>query len=136
MFLCKHTPAHNYAHASLVPRLLHQKTEPGYEAMLMPHYSKSTVRIITVALIAALLACVYLPLHNLAVQMLLPSVGECCGPAKETKAACMHLDVPPSWASPAYTTRNTTVEPHYSEPLKCRHILLTDVLLQYGLQSH
>ena len=29
-----------------------------------------------------------------------------------------------------------TVEPHYSEPLKCGHLVLTDVLLQYGLHSH
>ena len=72
--------------------------------------TKSTVKDYNCG-IAALLAYMYLPLHNLAVQMLLPSVGECCGPAKETKAACMHLDVPPAWASPAYTTCNTTVEP-------------------------
>jgi len=55
--------------------------------------AKSTVRIITVALIAALLACMYLPLHNLAVQTLLPSVGECCGPAKETKAAWISAEI-------------------------------------------
>ena len=40
--------------------------------------------------VAAPLACMYLPLHNLAVLMLLPSVGECCGPAKETSS----IDIP------------------------------------------
>ena len=30
----------------------------------------------------------------------------------------------------------STVEPHYSEPQKCGHLILTDVLLQYGLHSH
>ena len=29
-----------------------------------------------------------------------------------------------------------TVEPYYSEPLKCGHLILTDVLLRYGLHSH
>ena len=29
-----------------------------------------------------------------------------------------------------------TVEPRYSEPLKCGHLVLMDVLLRYGLNSH
>ena len=31
---------------------------------------------------------------------------------------------------------HNTVGPRYSEPLKCGHLVLTDVLLRYGLHSH
>ena len=30
----------------------------------------------------------------------------------------------------------TIVEPCYSKPLKCGHLILPDVLLRYGLHSH
>ena len=35
-----------------------------------------------------------------------------------------------------YGTCQVQWNPHYSKPLKCGHLVLTDVLLQYGLHSH
>ena len=35
-----------------------------------------------------------------------------------------------------FVDKLNTVEPHYSEPLKCGHVVLTDILLRYGLHFH
>ena len=41
-----------------------------------------------------------------------------------------------SWCWLSKCEVGSIVEPRYSEPLKCGHLVLTDVLPQYGLHSH